>query len=143
MAVVTVLTSSIVPHHHHGNEVRIAISHCNCHHNEDKDTAGSVCDCRHDDNDREEKPFDDNGCVAKTSYVTSDQSELRYKTRTGDEYRHNIHFIPVFLHPVDLYSTEAKYVCPTKYRYKTGDFLNKSEYVNRINGLRAPPCSIA
>jgi hypothetical protein len=145
LAVITLLVSVIVPHHHHGNMVCIVASHCEheCN-NAGYDCEGDFSDCRHHQHDNDNKdgqPFHNN-CIARANYVVSDQSEVKYKLRTNDEDNHNPHFAPVFLYLTDLYDTAAKIVYLTKHRYRDKGTFPESANVNRINGLRAPPYSI-
>ena len=147
LATFMLLVSVITPHHHHGDTVCISTS-CYAHENND---AGHECDgdfadcCPHhhhdNENDSENCPFDDN-CVAKTSYVVSNQAEIKQKILSHDG-NNNIHFLPVFLLLTSFYDTDAKFVHLTKRRYKERDFFRESDNVNRTNGLRAPPYSIA
>jgi hypothetical protein len=143
LAVFTLLVSVIVPHHHHGNMVCIVASHCEHECND----AGYACggDCRHHQHDNDNKdgmPFNIH-CIAKANYVVSNQSEVRNKLCANNGDNHNPHFVPVSLYLVDLYDTETKIIYLTKHRYKDKNTFFESQNVNRINGLRAPPYSIA
>jgi hypothetical protein len=133
LAVVVLLVSASIPHHHHGNMTYIDMGVCHCEHD--------CGDDRHHHDDR--LPFDDDDCVSKASYVVSPQSEIKCKFCSHDDNNHNIHFVPILLGLVTLYDTEAKLVYLTKHRYKEQYLFPESADVNRINGLRAPPYSVA
>jgi hypothetical protein len=133
LAIIALLVSVSIPHHHHEDMVCVVASREHCH----------DCNTKYASHNHDDQKNSDNDCIAKTSYVASDQSELIYKIRRHDEDNHNILFIPVFLCIVDLYCTGTKYVYLTKRRCKKKIFYPQLEYVNRINGLRAPPYSRA
>ncbi|MDR2026671.1 MAG: hypothetical protein LBQ01_03820 [Prevotellaceae bacterium] len=139
LAVITLLVSVSVPHHHHGETVCITANHCEHGCGDEAHDDEKYSSHHHDD-----RETSDANCVAKASYVVSDQSELINKIRPYDQYIHDIHFIPVFLGLVTLYNTTgAKFICLTKYRYRKKIFFRELDSVNLINGLRAPPYSIA
>jgi hypothetical protein len=146
VAVITLLISSIVPHHHHGDKIYIAISHCDhgCGNGRHECEKGDSPDCfrHHHHHENEDETFH-NDCVAKATYVVSDQSEIKYKIRSHCGNNHNIYFVPIFLRSINLYDPNAKFVYLTKHKYKKKDFFHKSENVNHTNGLRAPPYSAA
>ncbi|MDR1170680.1 MAG: hypothetical protein LBK97_07605 [Prevotellaceae bacterium] len=146
LAIITLMTSVIVPHHHHGNVVCTVTSHCEhecgsgCRECDDEEDSS---DCfRHCRNDGEDKSFHGD-CVAKATYVISDQSEIKYKIRYYCGNSYNLHFVPVFLCLTNLYSPDVKFVYLTKHRYRKKDFFRESENGNCANGLRAPPYFIA
>jgi hypothetical protein len=145
LATFMLLVSVITPHHHHGDIVCISTS-CSIH--ETTNDAGHECegdftDCcpHHHDNDDESASDDD--CIAKATYLVSNQNEIKSKFRSYDEHNHNIHFTPVFLLLTSCYDTDAGLVYLTKHRYRERNVFRESGNVNRLNGLRAPPYSIA
>ncbi|MDR2383406.1 MAG: hypothetical protein LBD76_05930 [Prevotellaceae bacterium] len=145
LVTVMLLASVITPHHHHGDVVCISTD-CFTHESSEAghECEGDFTNCcsHHHDNDDEEDTSDDN-CIAKATYLVSGQSEIKPKLRPYDGHHHNTHFVPVFLYTVNLYDTDAKFIYLTKRRYKERDFFRESGNVNRTNGLRAPPYTIA
>ncbi|MDR0725293.1 MAG: hypothetical protein LBF59_04705 [Prevotellaceae bacterium] len=143
LATITLLVSVITPHHHHGDTVCIST---NCYQHENNDAGhecdGDIADCCSHHHDNDDEDTSDDNCISKATYVVSAQNEIKSKFH-HDGHSHNIHFVPVFLYTVNLYTPDAKFVYLTKHRYKERNFFRESDNVNRTNGLRAPPYSIA
>jgi hypothetical protein len=137
LAVISLQVSTIVPHYHHGNTVCIVSSHDE---HECDEECSSDCPLAHHHHDDEDKTFDNN-CVIKSTFVVSEQSGIKHKIHSNGG--HNSNFVPVLLYLNNLYDVNAKFVYLTKHRYREKAFPCKSASVNRINGLRAPPYSIA
>jgi hypothetical protein len=135
IAVVSLQISTIIPHYHHENTVCI-VTNQNQH--ECDEECPSDCSLNHPHDDKDKAP--DNDCISKTTFVVSEQSIIKHKIHSGE---HGFHFVPVLLYLGHLYDTSIRTVYLTKRRYREKSFPCESASVNRINGLRAPPYSIA
>jgi hypothetical protein len=144
VAIIAVITSVIVPHHHHGDAVCIATHHCDHDCGDDGHSCdGNSSDCSRHHHAADNCPFDNNGCIAKATYVVSDRIEVKCNVRSLDVHNNNNdYFVPVFTLFANPYDTEAKFAHLSKLRYKEKPIFRETGNVNRINGLRAPPYSV-
>ncbi|MDR0420145.1 MAG: hypothetical protein LBH30_01625 [Prevotellaceae bacterium] len=137
LAVMSLQISTVIPHYHHGNTVCIVLSHDE--HECDGEKCSPDCSINRYNHDNDENKVSDSNCITKATYIVSEQSEIKHNNPHSG---HNFNFdsVPVYF---ELYCTEAKLVYTGKHRYREKPFLCKSANVSRINGLRAPPYSIA
>jgi hypothetical protein len=146
LAVITLLVSVVVPHHHHGNTVCFNLSHC-CEHESGSD--GHQCEGHSSDyfpyhHHSEESKASDNNCPARVTYLVSSRNELKHKIHSNDEHNKDIHFIPLFVSLTNFYVPDVTFVSLTGHRYRERYFFREPATLNRINGLRAPPyCTAA
>ncbi|MDR0349227.1 MAG: hypothetical protein LBH90_07025 [Tannerella sp.] len=135
-AVMSLQISTIVPHYHHGNTVCIVLNYGE--HECDGGNCSPDCSANRHNHDGDENRVSDSDCITKTSYIVSEQSEIRHNS-SHDGHDFNFDYVLMYL---ELHCTEARLV-HTKHRHREKPFLCKSATVSRINGLRAPPYSIA
>ncbi|MDR1341384.1 MAG: hypothetical protein LBK58_15225 [Prevotellaceae bacterium] len=136
LAVISLQISTIVPHCHHGNTVCIVSGY-------DEHECDEECpsDCPLNHGHEETDKTLDNDCITKASFVVSEQNGIKHRIHFNGG--HNFDSVPVLLYLNSIYDAEVKLVYLTKHRYREKAFPCKSADANRINGLRAPPYSIA
>lgn len=131
LAILIVLMSGTLPHHHHENgTVCFFMAHCEKDHETDhvhSDQKNNAC--RHDAS-----------CVVETSYYTNPQNELKIKTPSCDNCDNTGHFhlFPLFYLDSDLLINPV-YNCYTKPKKGEQILFYTSDSISRIHSLRAPP----